>query len=351
MLRLLHSLLDVPFQIVDRSIAACGSSEYGQTSFEDVASSPVERQLDAHPPLTSVVCGGWSTILGFPDNSFAIFGLDFEGTPVRQLKITKIEPGPIMRVAVGDTFFLLQRQNGDVTVIGDLPCAQALTPATKIFAKFSIAAAIMADKSVSVVYADVGRNTIITLPEEEIPHTVEPLGLDGVVILSESATLYGFPQGVTEPQFRYEKVVSVASTRRRTAFLQGDGRIYELIDGKPLLIAGVPELPIKLYAGGAHFGCVTFQGSAYAWGTGTHGQLGTGTFLNVADPKKVEIPPGRRAIDAAAGEEHTIFTLVATAKFSAILPRLMIKEPVPAGIVALSILPYGCTPPEFDIKF
>jgi hypothetical protein len=351
MFHLLHSLLDVPFQIVDRSIAACGSSEYGQTSFEDIASSPVERQLDAQPPLSSVACGGWSTILGFPENSFAIFGLDFEGSPVRQLKITTIEPSPVIRIAVGDTFFLLQRQNGEVKVIGDLTCTDALSPATKIFAKFTTAAVIKADKVVSVVYAKSGRNISITLPEDEIPHSVEPLGLDGVLVLSESATLYGFPGGAVEPQFQYEKVVSVASTRGKTAVLRSDGRIYELINGKTLLISGVPELPIKLYAGGAHFGCITFEGSAYAWGTGTHGQLGTGTFLNSAVPKKVELPPGRRAIDATAGEEHTIFTIVATTKFATILPRIMMDEPVPAGIVALSILPYGYTPPEFDIKF
>jgi alpha-tubulin suppressor-like RCC1 family protein len=79
-------------------------------------------------------------------------------------------------------------------------------------------------------------------------------------------------------------------------FLQADGRIFEIRDGKILFVAGIPELPIKVYAGGAHLGCVTFESSVYAWGTGTHGQLGTGSFLNSEDPRQVRPPPERRSL-------------------------------------------------------
>jgi hypothetical protein len=96
---------------------------------------------------------------------------------------------------------------------------------------------------------------------------------------------------------------------------------------------------------------VTFEGSAFAWGTGTHGQLGTGSFLNSEDPKPVRIPQGRKVLDAAAGEEHTVFTLVPATKFSQLIPKKMMSEPIPAGITRLSVIRYGFVPSELDIKF
>jgi alpha-tubulin suppressor-like RCC1 family protein len=351
MLALLNSLLDVPTQIVDRSVAACGSAEFGQTGLDDASAVAIERPLDPQPPLLSVACGGWSTFLGFADGAFAVLGLDLDGRAARGFQIAPIDAGPVARVAAGDAFCLLLRQNGDVTVRGDLPHAGALQPALKIFAKFGTAAAVRPDKTVAVVTAGAAAAALIALPRGEAAHTVEPLGRAGVAVLSESGRLFGFPGGAAEPAFEFDRVVSVASTRTRTVFLQADARIFEVVGGSRLLVSGVPQLPVRVYAGGAHFGCVTFEGSAFAWGTGTHGQLGTGSFLNTEDPREVRLPPGMRAIDACAGEEHTVFTIVAAAKFAQVLPKIMLREPLPAGMAALSVLPYGFVPPEFDIKF
>jgi hypothetical protein len=349
MLGFLNSLLDIPPQITDRSIATTGSAEFGQTGFEEVTAVAIERRLPPRPALSSVNCGGWSTILGFADNAYGIIGLDFQGNAVRRLEIRALEAGPASQVVMGDTFSLILRRPSGVIFIGELP--SVFDKATKIFAKFMIAASINSDSTVSVVYAETSTVVSPALPSGEVPHTVEPFGPDGVAILAESGRLFCFPKGSNAPQYSFEKVVSVASTRRRTIFLQADGRIFEIVQGKTLFVAGIPELPIKVYAGGAHLGCVTFEGSAYAWGTGTHGQLGTGSFLNSEDPKKVRLPPNTKVLDAAAGEEHTVFTIVNAGKFAQLLPLIMMQEPIPAGIAALSALPYAFAPPEFDIKF
>jgi hypothetical protein len=351
MLNALNSVLDVPPLIVDRSIASTGSPEFGQTGFEDPTSVALERRLDPKPALSSVVCGGWSTILGFQDNAFAILGLDLKGSPVRRLEIGSVDPTPVSRVAMGDNFSLLLRPDGRVTAIGDLPGFEALEKATKLFAKFTIAASSHPDRTITVIFAETKTTIAPAIPGGEVAHAIEPLGPDGVVVLAASAKLYCFPKMATDPQTTIANVVSVASTRRRTIFLQADGRICELRDGKTLYIAGIPETPIKVYAGGAHFGCVSFEGSAYAWGTGTQGQLGTGSFMNSDEPRVVHVPTGKKILDAAAGEEHTVFTIVAANKFAQLLPRAMMQEQVPAGTAALSATAYAWTPQEFDIKF
>jgi hypothetical protein len=214
-----------------------------------------------------------------------------------------------------------------------------------------IAASVHSDKSVFVIFAETGVPFNPSLPEGEVPHTIEPFGENGVAILSELGSLYCFENGSKDPTLRFQNVVSVASTRQRTIFLRADGRICEIVQRKTLFVTGIPDLPIKVYAGGAHFGCVTFEGNAFAWGTGTHGQLGTGSFMNSEDPRPVRIPHGRKIVDAAAGEEHTVFVIVAAQKFSQLLPKIMLQAAIPTGIANLSVVAYGDRPSEFDIKF
>jgi hypothetical protein len=73
--------------------------------------------------------------------------------------------------------------------------------------------------------------------------------------------------------------------------------------------------------------------------------------MNKEDPRRVRIPQGRKVMDAVAGEEQIMFVLVATQKFAQPQPRIMIEETIPAGICGLSVVLYGQTPLEFDIRF
>jgi hypothetical protein len=171
-------------------------------------------------------------------------------------------------------------------------------------------------RPISVVYTEDRKSATIVLPDGDASHTVEPLRQEGVLVLSEQGRLFVFPHYADRPSVVFDKVMSVASTRRQSIFLQSDGCIYEIVQGEKIQISGVSGLLIKVFAGGAHFGCVMFEGAAFTWGTDMFGQLGTGTFLNTETPKDVRCPTGKKILDAAAGEEHTVFVIVPQAKFA-----------------------------------
>jgi alpha-tubulin suppressor-like RCC1 family protein len=123
------------------------------------------------------------------------------------------------------------------------------------------------------------------------------------------------------------------------------------VQEKPIFKGGIPELPIKVFAGGAHLGCVTFEGNAFTWGVGTNGQLGTGTFLHSENPKRVRTPQALKVVDAHAGEEHTVFTVVKEGLFAQLLPKIMMNEIIPAAIAEQSLPPNITPTRELDLKF
>jgi hypothetical protein len=145
MLEELTSLLDLPFQIVDRSIATCGSSEFGQTGLEEAAVAPIDLALASRSALKSVVCGGWSTILNYSDGSQTILGLNHERGPVRRFQVNDLKSNPVSQVAVGDTFSLLLRPDNTINVIGDLSFDGQ--KATNVFGKFGMATVITPEKN------------------------------------------------------------------------------------------------------------------------------------------------------------------------------------------------------------
>jgi hypothetical protein len=74
------------------------------------------------------------------------------------------------------------------------------------------------------------------------------------------------------------------------------------------------------------------------------------SFTNNESPRGIGIRQGRKVMDAVGGEEQTVFVIVAAEKFAQLLPTIMIQETIPAGIAGLSVVSYGRTPPEFDLK-
>jgi hypothetical protein len=221
----------------------------------------------------------------------------------------------------------------------------------KVFAQFTFAAVITRNSAVIVARSDSKITGLLDLPLDCVSHSVYPVGAAGVCVLSDAGQLFCYADISAKPSIYFEKVVSVASTRSRTFILKSDGRIYEMVQGQLVQFSGIDALPVKLFSGGAHAGCVTFDGRAFTWGCGLQGQLGNGKYVNSSVPTEVILPVGHRITDAVAGEEHTVFTIVNERDFSCIVPKIMLREPVPAGIVALSAIPFAFTPPEIDIKF
>jgi hypothetical protein len=335
--------LEVPFQLIDRSLAFCGSHEHGQTGFCDTCLVP--RECIPPHSVRSVTCGSWSTHVDYTNDHFTVLGVTPEsGSPVFEFLARRL-PNRVGAIHIGDSFQLSVKLDGTLTVTGD--CGFGDVRVRKAFAKFQFAAVITTDSTVLVKFVDSGR--IESMTPHEPPHSVVPLGADGFAILAETGTLFCHPRD--DDPFVIEKVVSVASGRSRTVILAADGRLYEVVRGKKRQIGGVAGLPVKVFAGAAHFGCITFDGSAFCWGVGTHGQLGNGSFFNTEQPRQVVRPPGKRIIDADAGERHTVFVLVPENQFAMVLPGIMMQEPIPASFAASCAIPHGMQPHEVDMKF
>ena len=74
----------------------------------------------------------------------------------------------------------------------------------------------------------------------------------------------------------------------------------------PVVQPGLPG-PVSQVAAGLDFGCALSSGRAYCWGTGSDGQLGTGTYASTATPKAVStdgVLRDKTLVALAAGLRH-----------------------------------------------
>ena len=341
-------ILDRPRMIIERTFASCGSDECGQTGMEKPAAVAERFIFQIPSSLLSISCGPWCTILSFESDIIGFLGRGTQGDSVRTLEIRNSDA---KKLVICDSFSITHL--ADNTLDTDnirFPVDTALD----IFGKFQMGAIITSEKRVVVAFKhEDGSSKAVNLelPDGEVPYFVEPHGPNGVCVLCTNGKLFVFENESSVHSHTFEKVVSVASTRGRTIFLESCGRIQELRHGRTIQVSGISGLPIKVFAGGAHFGCVTYDGECYTWGCGTSGQLGNGSFLNTAVPMRVIRPHDHKIEDASAGEEHTVFTLINRRNFSCILPKIMRNELLPAGCVATQLIPHSFTPPESDLKF
>ena len=170
-------------------------------------------------------------------------------------------------------------------------------------------------------------------------------------MLTDNGMLYLFKKLDDKCTAKINNVVSIASSRKLLIILKSDGRVYELHDDKLIQITGFEGLPIKVFAGGAHYGLITYDGNSWTWGCGTSGQLGNGYFFNLAKPQKFIINNDYKVINASAGEEHTLFDVCPSSDFSIILPDLMRKEELVNSYIMNEKLGISVKIPEFDLKF
>jgi len=82
---------------------------------------------------------------------------------------------------------------------------------------------------------------------------------------------------------------------------------YPIISSTPVAVAVLSGVR-GIYAGNSHSLALKTDGSLWAWGNNSSGQLGNGTFLNSSIPVLVSFPPGSPAVDrfVAAGFAHTM---------------------------------------------
>jgi hypothetical protein len=234
---------------------------------------------------------------------------------------------------VGDDFFAVLFANGELKVSGSINLARP-SAIWRVFAQFNFLALIILTDEVQVLFSGQQSPQTLDLPIDCSPSYVYNMGPTGACVLSADGRLFAFPDISAKPSHVYEKVVSVASSRQRTFILKSDGRIFQLVDHMPIQFFGIDVLPIRLFAGGSHFGCVTQEGTAFTWATERSGR-GNGGVVSFL-PTKVVNPSGKKIVDAVAGDLYTTFYCVEEHEFAAAVPGLMLGERFPAAIAAMS---------------
>ena len=337
------------------SVAACGSSQFGQSTQTSDISVPYEFVV---PSIDSIQAGGWHSAILCANQHVAFWGSNIDQQiPNVQSSLLRSPtnyqiPLVYSQIGLGSKHTLVLSNTGNLQCFGSNAQNQfpptSFTKIKKIFAKFEYSG-IITENNTIFVWGGSQKSIKIQLSDaNEVPKLLE-LTPYGIYILCESLKLYFYIRD--QEIYSYDNIVSVASSRTKAIVLKTDGRLYNDIKGKLIQITGINDLPIKVFAGGAHYGCVTLNGDCYTWGCGTRGQLGNGLFSNHAKPVKVLFDEKKCVIDAAAGEEHTIFLICKDDVFTPIVDKAMKVQPLTASLSASMIRDCSYIPPDYDIKF
>ena len=335
------------------SVAACGSSQFGQSTQTSDISVPCEFVV---PSIDSICAGGWHSAVLCANENVAFWGSNMD-QQIPKVQSTLLRsptnyqiPLDYQKIALGSKHTVILTKSGAVQyygLSGNMGKQTTVTKVKNIFAKFEFTAILLENNKIIVLGYEQKACKII-LKNDEIPKIVEPTPF-GTYVLCESSNLYFF-DGENE-KYVFNDVISVASSRTKAIFLKKDGRVFYDGKGKTLQVPGITDVPIKVFAGGAHYGCVTLTGECFTWGCGTRGQLGNGHFSYEARPSKVVVDEKKCIIDAAAGEEHTVFLICKDDVFTPMIDKEMKEQTLPAGVSSAMIRDCSFIPPDFDIKF
>ncbi|MGY1552354.1 RCC1 domain-containing protein [Microbacterium sp. A588] len=122
------------------------------------------------------------------------------------------------------------------------------------------------------------------------------------------------PPGVTFTQVSAGREHSVALAEDGTAYAWGENNLGQLGDGTSgdSLVPVRVDMPdgvkfTQVSAGGSHSVAVTADGTAYAWGDNSRGQMGTGEgSVIVRAPVEVEMPGGLAFTQVSAAYLHSV---------------------------------------------
>ncbi|OHT08993.1 hypothetical protein TRFO_22229 [Tritrichomonas foetus] len=353
---------------ISTSVYCFGSGEFNQTTQQNDVNTPVLIMKDSG--IEKVFAGGWHSATISVDGKLTTWGkintvkttdqtanLFEDNKDENSSKITTstfnqeptVEHSGVKNAALTDYH----------TIIIDLiDCAHLITydnqivtvpNATNIFAKYQTIIVFQGTKiRVYTPMKDI--ETSFELPQNENPISAAIIN-HGFAILSDKGILRIYNQKQPDPSIITD-IVSVASSNEKYIVLKPNGRIYEIFsNGSKRQISGIGGNPIALFAGGSHFGCITFEGDCWMWGVGVRGQLGNSSFTNSFQPKKVVLKEDVRVISGAAGEEHTILLTVKDTSFIPQVPEAM-KQTEYIKMLRMSAAIQGAfLASEFDSKF
>lgn len=332
------------------SLYCAGSAEFGQNSQETDTHTLSQVKIRN---VQAIFAGPWQSATITFDGVLLLWGLMDQIDPeLIQLPTTVSSPSPtisdIVCVSFSDSLVLAVTRTGTVTSISPIkPDFSSITsPVLSVIGRGALSLILCEQEFFTVRNAVVERHV---LPDGHFPEAAAIFD-GGFAVLATDGTLFTFPDGnepLTEPD-----VVSVAATNETLIVLKPNGRIFEVFsDGSRSQIGGIAGHPVKVFAGGAHAGCVTFEGECWTWGCGTRGQLGHGSYTVAYTPKRAVVKGGMCVVDAAAGEEHTVVFAAKESVFVPCLPKRMLESGYMKAVRMSAALAGAFVASEFDSKF
>ena len=150
--------------------------------------------------------------------------------------------------------------------------------------------------------------------EAKSPQTVEGLsnvtsvaaGYNFSAALKYDGTVYTWGGSIQKTPTQVKGltgVVAIAAGQTSLLALTYSGTVYQWALGQtPVQVSGLSNI-IAIDAGASHYLALTANGDVYAWGSNWNGQLGIGTTVDSATPRKLAL---FNIIDIAAGYSHSL---------------------------------------------
>lgn len=353
-----------------------GSGEFGQTTQLNDVNIPVPVLKGTN--FSKVFAGGWNSAAISLDGDLMVWGRtsSFKTTdqsanlfnePKEENSNNSVGPSsfnvtPLLvqsnakSAALNDNNVIILNQTGSIHFTSFNNQTVTVSEATNVFSRHQTV--IIFQKEKIFLYTPLqGFSSEFQLPSNEIPiHAA--ITHKGFAILSDQHVLRVYlssPESTSTSDCLVEtisEVVDVAASNDKYIILKNNSVILEIFpqQGKRQ-ITGINGTPISLFAGGAHYGCITFEGDCWTWGAGTRGQLGTGSFSNSFRPAKIILKDGNKVISAAAGEEHTILLAINETMFVPTLPDAMKGNDYLKMIRIDASISGAFVASEFDSKF
>jgi alpha-tubulin suppressor-like RCC1 family protein len=336
------------------SVYAFGSSQFSQTGQTYETNVPTLVQL---PHAEAIAAGPWQSAAITPDGELFLWGLITNVNTPDSIHAIKSEGNSSVittpttfssnakSVAIDESRIIVLSRRGEL-LFRQLP--SGLAGITSLHSRLDLTILIESAKY-HIIRGDSSDIETKSLPNSENPVTAA-IYRTGYAILSAESNLHVFTQALAP--IIISDVVSVAASNDRLAIVLTNGRVFEVFpNGSKRLITGINGNPVQVFGGGAHFGCVTFEGDCWTWGNGNRGQLGGGCYTVSYEPLKVVLKENLRVIDAVAGEEHTLLLVVTDQGFVPELPEPMKGNEYMKMVRMRAALPGGFVASEFDSKF
>lgn len=352
------------------SIYCFGSGEFGQTTQTIDTNSPVLALKDMN--IINIYAGSWNSAALTTDGDLMAWGRidsvkstnqtanlydetkDENNTngnlPPSFNQVPILAQSSVKSVALNDYHTIAINQQEFIHFPTFDNQLISISNATDVFSRYK--SVIIFKKETIYFYSPLkGIPNEFQLPHPEIPIKAE-ITQNGFAILSDNQTLRIYTEKESDSPIIINDVISVSASNDKYILLKPNGRIYTTCSNGGLVqIYGISGNPISVFAGGAHYGCVTFEGDCWTWGIGVKGQLGTASFTNSIRPKKVILKEGMKVISAAAGEEHTVLLTVKDTFFVPTLPDPMKKNEYMKMIRMDAAIPGAFVASEYDSKF